>query len=229
MLLWPEQNRLLQENFNLEVHDGRIVDADGSDASDALADEDKGGGADKKRKFCDVDDGCTQSSEILNDSDDSNSQKNSKRIKLSDYFSAMISSVKSSVSSTFSWVYNKLSFISGPPREGKSKNVSTKLKVSELKFLIFSDLNSRKYFVGPGDVYGGDYNIYKGGDPSNSHSIGTIRLVGKRNVLSARDLLSFTRVNNQVAKSSVIAYVTRGSKGPCATYLVFNFLGVSER
>lgn len=28
--------------------------------------------------------------------------------------------------------------------------------------------------VGPGDVYGGDYVLYKGKDPSQSHSIATI-------------------------------------------------------
>jgi tRNA intron endonuclease, catalytic C-terminal domain len=38
------------------------------------------------------------------------------------------------------------------------------------------------YFVGPGDVYGGDYTIYRGGDPSNSHSTATVRVVRQRKV-----------------------------------------------
>ena len=48
---------------------------------------------------------------------------------------------------------------------------------------IFRSLQvHHKYFVGPGDVYGGDYTIYRGGDPSNSHSTATVRVVRQRKV-----------------------------------------------
>ena len=54
-------------------------------------------------------------------------------------------------------------------------------------FQIFRSLQEEhNYFVGPGDVYGGDYTIYRGGDPSNSHSTATVRVVRHREVLYAR-------------------------------------------
>ena len=50
-------------------------------------------------------------------------------------------------------------------------------------FQIFRSLQEEhNYFVGPGDVYGGDYTIYRGGDPSNSHSTATVRVVRHREV-----------------------------------------------
>lgn len=52
-----------------------------------------------------------------------------------------------------------------------------------LPWKIFRSLQEEHgYFVGPGDVYGGDYTIYRGGDPSNSHSTATIRVVRQRKV-----------------------------------------------
>ena len=33
------------------------------------------------------------------------------------------------------------------------------------------------YFIGPGDGYGGDYSLYKGTDPTESHSIATLRII----------------------------------------------------
>lgn len=103
--------------------------------------------------------------------------------------------------------------------------------------VIFEDLRSRGYFVGPGDVYGGDYCIYKGKDPSQSHSVATIRVCDGK--ISAKDLLCFSRVQNQVAKSAVLAFQRTdeaskmdhesndsiGSVG----YVVFNFRAVSVR
>ncbi len=80
--------------------------------------------------------------------------------------------------------------------------------------------------MGPGDVYGGDYNIYRGGDPSNAHSTATVRLVRKR-AITGRDLLCFSRVQNQVAKSAVLAYVDPETQQ--AQFLVANFRNVSER
>lgn len=65
--------------------------------------------------------------------------------------------------------------------------------------LVYMDLVRRGYLVGPGHVYGGDYNIYdKGKDPSSSHSMATIRVLAKPTV-SARDLISYARVQNQVS------------------------------
>ena len=101
-----------------------------------------------------------------------------------------------------------------------------KITNADAQLTIFSDCHERGYFIGPGHVYGGDFNIYKGGDPSNSHSTATVRVV-RRKSISGRDLLSFSRVQNQVAKSAVLAYVDPSSGG--ARFLVANFQNVSDR
>lgn len=45
---------------------------------------------------------------------------------------------------------------------------------------IFADLHEQGYFVGPADAYGGDFSLYKGGgDPTQTHSIATVRVVGR--------------------------------------------------
>jgi hypothetical protein len=41
---------------------------------------------------------------------------------------------------------------------------------------LFNDLHSRGYCVGPGSAYGGTYCIYDG-NPDDSHSLATVRLV----------------------------------------------------
>ena len=78
-----------------------------------------------------------------------------------------------------------------------NNNIAKKISSLNIRQSVFSSLQNKGYFVGPGDVYGGDYTIYKGGDPSNSHSVATIRVIN-HNKIAARDLLSFSRVQNQV-------------------------------
>lgn len=61
----------------------------------------------------------------------------------------------------------------------------------------------REYLVCPGEIYGADFGIYKGNDPSQSHSVASVRIVcgtskGDRPKLLAKDLLSYSRVQNQV-------------------------------
>ena len=97
-----------------------------------------------------------------------------------------------------------------------------------MQLKVFSACQARGYFIGPGDVYGGDYNIYRGGDPSNSHSTATVRVVRKR-AITGRDLLSYSRVQNQVAKSAVLAFVDPDNEGGEPGFLVVNFRNVSER
>eukprot|EP00605_Chrysophyceae_sp_TOSAG23-4_P000887 GSChrysophyteH1.ASY1.ANO1.978.1 assembled CDS len=101
-----------------------------------------------------------------------------------------------------------------------------KLTAAEVQLSIFRECNRLGYFIGPGDVYGGDYNIYRGGDPSNSHSTATIKVCRKKSI-TGRDLLSFSRVQNQVAKSAVLAFVDSKTNSP--QFLVANFRNVSER
>ena len=61
------------------------------------------------------------------------------------------------------------------------------LKLSSFLVQIFRSLQEyHGYFIGPGDVYGGDYTIYRGGDPSNSHSTATVRVVRQRKVRKMR-------------------------------------------
>ena len=45
--------------------------------------------------------------------------------------------------------------------EEEDDGSSSSLTAAEMQRLVFRDLHRRGYFVGPGDVYGGDYNIYK--------------------------------------------------------------------
>jgi len=101
-----------------------------------------------------------------------------------------------------------------------------RLSKEEYQLRVFGACQEKGYFIGPGDVYGGDYNIYRGGDPSNSHSTATIRVVRKRTI-TGRDLLSFSRVQNQVAKSAVLAFIDPDHLSP--GFLVVNFRNVSER
>jgi hypothetical protein len=68
--------------------------------------------------------------------------------------------------------------------------------------------------------------IYRGGDPSNAHSTATVRVVRQRTI-AARDLISFSRVQNQVAKSAVLAYLDPQTKE--AKFVVVNFQSVSDR
>lgn len=69
---------------------------------------------------------------------------------------------------------------------------------NDCRSLVYMDLVRRGYLVGPGHVYGGDYNIYdRGKDPSSSHSMATVRAMSRPTV-TARDLISFARVQNQV-------------------------------
>ena len=112
---------------------------------------------------------------------------------------------------------------------GTRKAVNSKRKKfrdGDVQMTVFRALQDRKYFIGPGDVYGGDYTIYRGGDPSNAHSTATVRVVRQRKI-TARDLISFSRVQNQVAKSAVLAFLDPESKD--AKFVVVNFQTVSDR
>jgi tRNA-intron lyase len=101
-----------------------------------------------------------------------------------------------------------------------------KKEVKTFQSIIYNSLKEIGYFIGPGDVYGGDYSLYKTGDPSNSHSIATVRVLRERKI-SVRDIIAFSRVQNQVAKSAILAYVPPSNEK--GSYLIFNFKGVSER
>ena len=101
-----------------------------------------------------------------------------------------------------------------------------KVRDGDVQMTVFRALQDSKYFIGPGDVYGGDYTIYRGGDPSNAHSTATVRVVRQRKI-TARDLISFSRVQNQVAKSAVLAFLDPESKE--AKFVVVNFQTVSDR
>jgi tRNA splicing endonuclease len=114
-------------------------------------------------------------------------------------------------------------------RLGLGQYVQKKLTHEEQRCMVFRDLQEAGWFVGPADVYGGDYNIYHN-NPTNSHSMATIRVVYNGRV-SARDLLAFSRVQNQVAKSAVFAFVndTSGVSTRPIDYQVVNFQTVSDR
>ena len=64
-----------------------------------------------------------------------------------------------------------------------------RLSNAEAQVAIFSSRQDMGYFIGPGHVYGGDYNIYRGGDPSNSHSTATVRVVRRPTISASRSAL----------------------------------------
>jgi hypothetical protein len=92
---------------------------------------------------------------------------------------------------------------------------------------------------------GADYCLYKGGDPSNSHSIASVRVCGHSTRISARELIAYTRVQNHVAKNAMFVYSrqnTEVSEEPCRRRgryndhtrddietVIFNFLDTSDR
>lgn len=47
----------------------------------------------------------------------------------------------------------------------------------ENRFQVFKCLMNQGYFIGNADVYGGDYGLYKDGDPTNAHATATVRIV----------------------------------------------------
>lgn len=90
--------------------------------------------------------------------------------------------------------------------QSKQDTTTKKSREEKQQEMTFKFLQSEGFFVGPADVYGGDYSIYRGADPTESHATATIRLCHSK-TMSARELLAFSRIQNQVAKSSVITYV----------------------
>jgi hypothetical protein len=122
---------------------------------------------------------------------------------------------------------NSIEFI--PAVEGAEVQVSR-----DAHSLVYMDMVKRGYLVGPGHLYGSDYNIYeRGKDPSSSHSIASIRCMADAPVISGRDLISFTRVQNQVAKSAVFAFPAAPSslnnESQEVWYVSINFRSVSHR
>ncbi len=139
----------------------------------------------------------------------------------------MGASVTGSGGSSTSSSQNKKNAARGSRRAaGTASNRKKKTRDGDVQMTVFRALQDNKYFIGPGDVYGGDYTIYRGGDPSNAHSTATVRVVRQRKI-TARDLISFSRVQNQVAKSAVLAYLDPESKE--AKFVVVNFQTVSDR
>lgn len=201
VLIWPEQEQYLKENgFDLYISPTAInstVDGVGKSEQESNA---------KKRKL-DTDSVDTsivqldQSRVIKRPRTDDNDNK------------GVVNKI-----SGFIWSVLTAPLLLFPKQQTMSN--------SDYQYAIFRECAKRGYFVGPGDVYGGDYNIYRGGDPSNSHSTATVRVVRRRSI-TGRDLLSFSRVQNQVAKSAVLAYVDPTTRQ--TNFLVANFRNVSDR
>jgi tRNA splicing endonuclease len=64
-------------------------------------------------------------------------------------------------------------------------------------------------------------------DPSTSHSIASVRVVQQTSI-SARDFLSYARVQTQVAKNIIIGFLNPDDNMKPA-YVSFKFQRVSER
>lgn len=79
---------------------------------------------------------------------------------------------------------------------GPKRNQHKRKKQSQQK--VKAALPSAEgYMVGPADVYGGDYSLYKTTDPSKAHSVATVRLIES----NMRDC---TNIDSSTAKVHVI-------------------------
>jgi tRNA splicing endonuclease len=73
-------------------------------------------------------------------------------------------------------------------------------------------VSSVRYLIGPGELYGGDYCLYKGvNTPDDAHSIATIR-INFSNKMKAKDLIAFSRVQNQVKKPHNLSFFLSSCK-----------------
>lgn len=230
--LWPEQKRLLDQ---CKV-DSQQHEVDNVSKIDLVTEIDDG--QPKKRKHEEIEtnlpelDESSSNSNHITDNDDDFEISKKKRARTS-WFGDTLSILQQGFFNTIGRVYNwfQQSLFGSFTTKSSNNNQALKendvyMSTEDVNFSIFTDLRSRGYFVGPGDVYGGDFNIYKGGDPSNSHSAATIRVVRKKRI-AVRDLLSFSRVQNHVAKSAVFSFIEPTSNKPA--YLIANFRNVSDR
>ena len=233
--LWPEQKRLLRDGK------GNSQQQEGENVNDVNLVSDIDNGLSKKRKYDDVETDITNKINKINEingdnndtpgNDNDNEATTRKRPRMS-WFGDTLNMLQQHFFNTIGKVYNWFqqslfgSYATTSYKIEEIKKNDAYMSTEDVNFSIFIDLRSRGYFVGPGDVYGGDFNIYKGGDPSNSHSAATIRVV-RKNRIAVRDLLSFSRVQNHVAKSAVFSFIEPSSNKPA--YLIANFRNVSDR
>lgn len=209
VLLWPEQKRYLDKKLGGNYGVDKPNQSQGKEAVKRSEQKNDGSNSKsegkKKRKRSDEED-----QEDKKESNDKVGEPNNKKARREGGFLAGLASF-------FGNAFSSVAKLMVPRKP---------LSNAEAQVAIFSSCQDMGYFIGPGHVYGGDYNIYRGGDPSNSHSTATVRVV-RRPTISGRDLLSFSRVQNQVAKSAVLAFVDPASNEP--KFLVANFQNVSER
>ncbi len=230
--LWPEQKRLLGE------WKGNRQQQEGENVKDANLISDDDNGLSKKRKHDEIEADISEEINEINsnndntaDNENDNEVTTRKRPRVSwfgDTLNMLQQSFFNTIGKVYHWFHQSLfgSYRNNSNKIEEIKENDVYMSTEDVNFSIFSDLRSRGYFVGPGDVYGGDFNIYKGGDPSNSHSAATIRVVRKKRI-AVRDLLSFSRVQNHVAKSAVFSFIEPSSNKPA--YLIANFRNVSDR
>ena len=198
VVLWKEQKKYLESQNALK--DNHIILPSINDINT------------RKRKHDDINDD--------DDNDNDNDEDSVQPIKKVKNNADFVNGVVVGLMQPFQWITSIGKYFLKPQKDDDKK------KDAVTATTIWQDLHNMDYFVGPGDVYGGDYSIYRGGDPSNSHSTATVRVVRQRKI-SARDLLSYSRVQNQVAKSAVLAYINPDKNKP--EYIVVNFKNVSDR
>eukprot|EP01120_Amphizonella_sp_Union-15-10_P011901 TRINITY_DN5176_c0_g1_i1.p1 TRINITY_DN5176_c0_g1~~TRINITY_DN5176_c0_g1_i1.p1 ORF type:complete len:155 (+),score=33.39 TRINITY_DN5176_c0_g1_i1:425-889(+) len=93
-----------------------------------------------------------------------------------------------------------------------------------LKFMVFSDLWNKGFYVLSGSKFGGDYVLYPG-DPDKYHSQLIVFVVSwEKYLISVLDIVGKERLANSVGKATVLATVDplEGVK-----YLTFKWQGVT--
>ena len=226
VLLWPEQEIFLKETgFDLSAVQ---TDSTGKpNSSSSIVDTD-GAVSGKKRRIDEVDSDTEAETKAAGEreGDVSVPSSSSSSSSSSPHHSHKKSRTSAGDSSLVGRVGSFLWAMLAAPLAVLLPSRKETLTNQKYQQTVFNECVKMGYFVGPGDIYGGDYNIYRGGDPSNSHSTATVRVVRKQTI-TGRDLLSFSRVQNQVAKSAVLAYVDPHTQQ--SRFLVANFRNVSDR
>ncbi|RYY86550.1 hypothetical protein EON63_05535, partial [archaeon] len=77
--------------------------------------------------------------------------------------------------------------------------------------LVYSSIreSNSTYVLIPADVYGGEYSVYKGGDPTTTHSMATVRVLQESKVCSGQ------KYYLQLPSISVSSYYTCTGIGTC--------------
>ncbi|XP_019881494.2 uncharacterized protein LOC109609293 [Aethina tumida] len=95
-----------------------------------------------------------------------------------------------------------------------------KRHTNKLKYLVYKDLLSKKYYVTHGHKFGGDFLVYNG-DPVIYHAIFVVRCVERTEKMSPQEIVAFGRLGTSVRKRAVVASVLDND---AVSYVTINWI-----